>query len=98
MSRQLKFMAAARLELETAYDWYEREAAGLGEDLAIEVGHQVERIAINPLQFPIVHRDIRRVRLRRFPYALFFRSDHDAIYVIACLHASRDPMIWRRRS
>ena len=40
---------------------------------------------------------IRRARLRRFPHGLFFRVLDDALYVIACFHASRDPLIWRGR-
>ena len=90
-------MPAARAELIAAQDWYERTSPRLGIRFLAEVDAQVERIATDALQFPIQFRDIRRARLRRFPYGLFFRALPEAVYVIACFHASRDPTTWRRR-
>ncbi len=97
MTSEVIFLPAARAELIAAQDWYERASAGLGVRFLAEVDAQVERIGANALQFPVQLRDIRRARLRRFPYGLYFRVLPDAVYVIACFHASRDPMTWRRR-
>ena len=90
-------MPAARLDMIDAHDWYERQAPGLGVRFRGEVDFQVRRIAATPLQFPEILADVRRVRLRRFPYGLFFRVLPDAVYVIACFHSSRDPLIWQSR-
>jgi len=43
-------------------------------------------------------RDEVDIRLRRFPYGLFFRPSQDAIYVIACFHSGRDPAMWQSRA
>jgi toxin ParE1/3/4 len=90
-------MPAARAEMIAAQEWYEREAEGLGRKFRDEVDFQVGRIAANPLRFPEMLSDVRRARLRRFPYGLFFRLLPDGVYVIACFHSSRDPFIWRNR-
>ncbi|MSO76593.1 MAG: type II toxin-antitoxin system RelE/ParE family toxin [Alphaproteobacteria bacterium] len=90
-------MPAARLELIAAQDWYEGSAPGLGARFRAEVDFQAQRIATNSLLFPEILAGVRRARLRRFPYGLFFRAMPDAIYVIACFHSSRDPLIWRSR-
>lgn len=90
-------MPAARLEVIEAQDWYEAEARGLGVRFRAEVDHQVHRIAAHPLHFPEMLGDVRRARLRRFPYGLFFRPMPDAIYVIACFHSSRDSKAWHSR-
>jgi hypothetical protein len=58
----------------------------------------VQRLAVNPFQFPIVAVDIRRTLLRGFPYSLFFRLVGDDVFVIACFHSSRDPQVWRGRT
>jgi toxin ParE1/3/4 len=63
-----------------------------------EVDALVLRIAANPQQFPPVLRDVRRARLRHFPYGLFFRVDDGTIYVVACFHGSRDPRQWQDRA
>ena len=90
-------MPAARLEVIEAQDWYEAEVRGLGARFRAEVDYQISRIAANPLHFPEMLADVRRARVRRFPYGLFFRPLQDAIYVVACFHSSRDPMIWQSR-
>jgi toxin ParE1/3/4 len=97
VTRSLIIMPAAQFEIIEAQDWYEKEATGLGAALRAEIDRQAQRIVANPLQFPLMLADIRRARLRRFPYGLFFRPFDDAIYVIACFHSSRDPAIWQSR-
>ncbi len=91
-------LPAARQEIIEAYDWYERELAGLGARFHEELDHQIERIATRPLHFPILLADIRRARLRHFPYGLFFRQVDQATYIIACFHSSRDPVSWQNRT
>jgi plasmid stabilization system protein ParE len=86
------FTQIARTELVEAQDWYEAKAARLGRRFREAIDSPVERMSANPLQFPIVHRSVRRSLLRRFPYALFFViEDDDRLLVIACFHSSRDP-------
>lgn len=97
MTRTIVFMPAARLEVTEAQDWYEKEQAGLGSEFRAEVDYQVERIQQNPLQFPRVMPDVHRTKLKRFPYALFFRLLDETIYVIACFHSSRNPINWQLR-
>jgi hypothetical protein len=50
----------------------------------------VRRITENPRQFPIVFTTLRRARAEKFPYALFFLVESDALLVVACFHSSRD--------
>ena len=91
-------MPAARSEITDAKKWYDAEAPELGIRFHHEVDSVVRRIASNPLQFPVVYNDLRRARLRRFPYQVFFRVLADSIYVIARFHGRRDPKIWQGRA
>ena len=75
-----------------ARDWYAARNAELADRFV------VARIAAAPQQFPVVHRDVRRARCRRFPYALFFRLVDATLQVIACFHGKRDLRQWQRRS
>ena len=92
------FAQAARAELIQAQDWYEGEAAGLGRHFRDATDALAERLSINPQQFPVVFKNVRRALLRQFPYALFFVVDGDSLVVIACFHASRDPLQWQKRA
>ena len=50
-----------------------------------------------PQMYAVVLRDVRRGKLRRFPYLIYYRVLPDRIEVIALLHASRDPKLWQER-
>ncbi len=96
MSRRVVFLPAARQEVASAQDW--RAGAGLGFRFREALDAQVLRISANPLQFPLRLQDVRSTKLRRFPYSVFFRVTEDQVAIIACFHASRDPMVWTERA
>lgn len=74
----------AESELHEAWLWYCVEAAmGLA--------------ARAPESNPRVEGEIRRVLVRRFPYALFFVVDGEKIAVLAIFHLARNPSSWKRR-
>jgi plasmid stabilization system protein ParE len=93
----VRFTEAARAELIDAQDWYEAEAPGLGRRFRAEIDGVVRRMAGNPRQFPIVFKTLHRARAKKFPYALFFLIETDALLVVACFHSSRDPRHWQKR-
>ncbi len=81
-----------------AADWYENEARGLGERFLLNVDATAVRIAENALQFPVVHRHVRRALLTKFPYLLLYVIEADeTVSVISCFHCSRNPMRWQQR-
>lgn len=90
-------LPAARADLRDAQSWYERQSPGLGIRFRAAVDEQMQRLDDDPMRFPQVLKDIRRVRLNRFPYALFFRVAGDKAAVMACFHARRDPQVWPTR-
>lgn len=91
------FSPAARAELFAAADWYESRGRDLGARFIAEIGALVLRIGENPQRYPRIRHEVRRAVLRKFPYALYFRVIPDAVQVIACFHASRDPQRWHER-
>ncbi len=93
----VNFTRLARLELIEAQDWYEGEVTGLGRRFRNAVDELVERMSSNPRQFPVVYKNIRRALLHRFPYSLFFVVNGETLLIIACFHASRDPVHWQDR-
>jgi plasmid stabilization system protein ParE len=56
-------------------------------------------VANAPESFPILQkkRIIRRVLLKQFSYAVFFRTLPTQIEVFAVLHTARSPSLWKRR-
>jgi len=92
----LRPLAAA--DVEAGYRWYESQRAGLGEEFLSAVQAALQNAVSGPQSYPLVHRDKRRVLLRRFPYSLIYRLVENQVVVVACLHGSRHPRIMRRRT
>ena len=92
------FTPAARAELIGAQDWYEGKSRGLGRRFRLAVDVLAGRMSASPVQFPVVYRNVRRALLRRFPYSLLFVVEEKTVLVIACFHASRDPVQWQMRT
>ena len=97
--------AEAEADIAEAYEWYEAQSSGLGEEYLAAIDEGLAAIREAPQHFPRVHREpgieVRRARLRRFPYGLYFIWDEvgtGEISVIACMHACRDPRRWLRRA
>ena len=80
-----------------AYDWYEERREGLGERFRDALGDAIARIAENPAQFPVHYRDLRRVILFRFPYAVYYRVDSNHASVVAVFHGKRSPKALQSR-
>lgn len=79
----------ASLDTEEAARWYETQQTGLGVEFVLEVDITIERIEENPKLYLQSYRDIRRVLLHRFPYAIYFVTDDTETRILAVLHQAR---------
>lgn len=95
--RAYVWRASASAEAATAAAWYERRRAGLGSEFLVAVDDALARIAERPHAFRVVTPRIRRARLRRFPYGVFFTLREDRVEVLAVYHARRNPRSFRDR-
>lgn len=84
------FSPAASGHVADAARWYEQQRKGLGAEFLAELKLRVSHAAQHPLQYPCVHKDSRRIPLKRFPYFVYFRSEPGRLRVFAVLHARRD--------
>jgi plasmid stabilization system protein ParE len=78
--------------------WYDAQRSGLGTEFEEALDASLQLITRFPEAGPVVLHDVRRLLLRRFPYALYYRLTEQVIEVRACLHMRRDPRRWRRRA
>ena len=97
MTFPVVFRRAARHEFQEAARWYEARQAGLGLQYVAEVDRAVQMAAEQPIRFPNVHGEVRCVRVKRFPYSMFFLPEADRIVVLAVFHVRRDPLVWQAR-
>lgn len=96
MALDVVFRPQAEDEALEARRWYESRRLGLGREFGHELNGIVERIAVAPFHFPLIHGETRRAVLSRFPYAVYFRVTEAAVVVLA-IHGRQHPSRWQRR-
>jgi plasmid stabilization system protein ParE len=87
----VRLRRAAELDVEEAQIWYEEQQAGLAEDFNHEVDAVMARLAEAPLIYPVVHREVRRAVLHRFPFLVWYQVLGSTVLVLACTHGRADP-------
>jgi toxin ParE1/3/4 len=94
--KTVRFHPEAKRELQDAAAWYNHQRKGLGAEFFLCIDESISRIIENPLLYPIIHNNIRRAVVRRFPFAVFYEVDEE-IRVIAIFHSYRNPNWWKSR-
>ena len=97
MTYRLVVRRQAKADIREAARWYERQRAGLGRAFVQQVDALLDRVRLNPMQYQIVHREVRRAIPRRFPYGVFYRIGGSEVLVFAVVDLHRDPSIWQDR-
>ena len=87
----------AQYEAEQAAVWYEEQQGGLGIEFVLELDAAVERAAESPEIYSKQYREVRRVLVRRFPYAVYSIYESDTIEIFAILHQQRESSLWQSR-
>ena len=81
-----------------ALTWYRERGLELGEEFHRALDSCVATIQRLPESHPVIYRDIRRALMNRFPYGILYVREGDAITVLTCFHAKRDPITWQERA
>jgi plasmid stabilization system protein ParE len=98
MKKPLIVRAEAEADLAEAFQWYEQQVRGLGDQFLLSVDALMASIERNPQLYPVVHKGvIRRALTRRFPYGVFFVEGARSVSVIAVAHVKRNPRFWKNR-
>ena len=97
MTPRLLLEREAEAEFHESREWYAARNPALGRAFHDAVRTVFENIEENPERFPIALRDIRKARVGRFPYVVYFVVLPDALSVIAIIHGRRDPRRWQQR-
>jgi hypothetical protein len=77
-----------------AYEWYESQSSGLGEEFLAATELQLKRVEQAPLLYAEVIAGVRRALLPRFPYAVFYAMRNDLVHVLAVIQTTRNPRRW----
>jgi toxin ParE2 len=94
---KIRFLTLAAQEVDEAFVWFEEQVEGKGIDFLDDLDRTVRLVRAYPLASFEIEPEIRRSLFARFPYALIYGLEPDAIVVIAVAHAHRAPHYWADR-
>lgn len=89
----LSFLPEVEEEAVCAYVWYEEKAKGLGEEFLRAFYASAAEIARIPNLYPKIYKDFHRKLLKRFPYAVYFIIESEAVIVYGLFHCARNPYL-----
>jgi hypothetical protein len=87
----LRILPAVLDDTAAAAEWYDGQLAGLGSRFIDSFYAALPELAQSPLVYRPVHREFRRVLLKPFPYAAYFRIHEDITVVVLVFHTARNP-------
>ncbi len=96
--RRLRVRKIARAEIVAAFEWYLERSPTAAEHFLDAVDGAMRRIEEAPEQHPIIRGRLRRVLVRRFPYAAYYKVYPSTISVVGVIHGHRHPDTWLRRA
>jgi plasmid stabilization system protein ParE len=94
----VRFHRLAAAEYKAALAWYRVRSPKAAGDFRSEIKRVIQRLAIAPDQGTIFKGAFRWMRLRRFPYLLYYKIvSLDTVTVYAVTHGRRRLGYWLRR-
>ena len=93
----VRLLESAQVELDDAIAWYASQAPGLGDAFLIETLKTLKLIEQYPKAWHPLTQQVRRCRLRRFPYSVIYAQEGSDLLVLAVAHQHRKPGYWGAR-
>jgi plasmid stabilization system protein ParE len=83
--------AGAEEDIVHAYNWYEDQREGIGEQFLKELELYYKKLEQQPTAFGKVSKNYRQVVLKQFPYIIVFELTKTDVVIYAVSHRSRNP-------
>ena len=98
MSRLLIIRPEAEQDMAEGRDWYNAQRERLGFEFLTAIEEVFSHIRDMPELYAAEYKNVRRARMTRFPYFVYYRIAGETVEVIAVQHGSRHPRRWRSRA
>ena len=85
------------VDAEEAVLYYEKKLLGLGKRFYEKFLTSLNKIHEKPFTYSFVKGPVRRCRIEKFPYKIFYVVNSDTIFIIGLSHAKRSNAFIKRR-
>lgn len=99
MNYTIKIHPLARLDITKSRDWYNEQKEGLGHKFYDAIALHIDQLSDNPHLFQVQSNEVRQAYVKKFSFAVHYliEEQEKQVFVIAILHTSRNPEIWKTR-
>ncbi|MEE9429411.1 MAG: type II toxin-antitoxin system RelE/ParE family toxin [Melioribacteraceae bacterium] len=94
---KLKFIHPSEQELIDAYQFYEEQLTGLGNQFINEFNNTIKVILNHPTLWKKVGEKTRRALIKRFSYLILYIYKEETIHITCIAHQHRNPSYYVER-
>ncbi|HEY4646044.1 MAG TPA: type II toxin-antitoxin system RelE/ParE family toxin [Steroidobacteraceae bacterium] len=94
---RLRVRKVARADIDAAFAWYRQHSPAAAQRFLDAVDVAFALIDEAPERYPLVRGRLRRVLLRQFPYAVYYKVYPTVVSIVGVIHGHRHPNVWLRR-
>jgi len=88
---KLCYTDRAKIDVELAFEWYEKQRRGLGFEFLDCVETAVKSILENPKLYRVYYSQFRGYVIRRFPFSIFYTLEDKEIVVHSVFGNRQNP-------
>ena len=98
MAFHVKIEAEARVDIQSAIDWYNEQKKGLGKRFLNETRTAIKVLSQNPY-YQKRYENVYCFQLKKFPYLVHFtiNEENRVVIIRAIFHTSLDPKVCKNR-
>ena len=97
VAKSLVLHPAALAESKAAVAWYLERSQTAASGFAASLAKALDRIVESPLRWPTAELGTRRFVMQRYPFAIMYREQGEALQILAVAHGHRRPGYWKNR-
>ena len=94
----LEISEEAEKDFDNSYEYYFNDSPEIADAFFQRINISLEIIRRSPLAFQKIHKSLRRVIVKKFPFVIYYQVVGHTIRIIAIFHTSRNPKVWTARS
>ncbi|WP_420388132.1 type II toxin-antitoxin system RelE/ParE family toxin [Roseivirga sp.] len=94
----LQIRTHAQLDIQEIVDYYDGISSVITDKFLDQLYQSLDFLAEHPKNFQVKYRNTRVYYLKDFPFGIHYLERNDLVVVLAVLHTSRNPKVWKTRS
>jgi plasmid stabilization system protein ParE len=94
----IKLTPEAKIDIQDAMEYYNLQEKNLGQQLFYYIDQAILKLLVNPFLFQKGYMGVRKCPTAKFNFAIHYFTEEKTIVILAVLHSSRNPQIWKNRT